>query len=929
MNFRSFIAPALAFRTIPNTIFLVVAYVVIIASVLLTNELPAVGKADKPNNGLGLNITEAWADLHTIAARPHPYNSHANDAVRKYILSRLRAIPSVEIANDLLSNGSWASPTYATYFEGTNLLVKIDGENPDLDGVLFSAHYDSVSTASGATDDGMGVVTLLQLVRYFAQHRRKRTAIFNINNGEEDWLNGAHAFMQHPWSNLTSTFLNLEGASSGGRPLLFRSTSRKPLAAFHVKHPHANVLSADAFARGLIRSGTDYSVYTPQMQGLDLAFYTGRSRYHTKFDSIPHLEGGRRALWAMMESAWGAGLALLDAPEGGSGGDAVYFDLFAAALIVFSQKAMWIFDIVFLAIVPVVVLAERIIQRRHVTTWDWTWMRFWAALVLTAGVQAGLVTAYVWLNPYIGYSAPYLVVLSFFAISYLTLFFPLVLPGHAHAQKQTVLLQALILAYILLLIGTISLPQLGGTYALSALAGCIFLGWAVGAVEGLLETQNGEDEHSEADATGERRYVRGIRYDAIEGAEPEVPGEEIQTEPTEITPLIHQRPAQNGSAPKGDTTEGGAIGWWIVQMLLVVPIPVILISHIGIMFIGSMAQTLGDGGGVAVLYTPLAALTFLLLLPATPFIHKAHNGIAYLLAFVFVVTVVYTSGLLTLKSDTGPGFPFSQDAPVKAYFQQRVEILPSTSNFTSSLDIMPIHSKSISANVSITTYLTGVPYYLDRFLIPSLPSAATSHAVCKPEEGTRRGLTTCSWESGRDLRPTPGWDTRVMKEHKDIGGANTNSTNVPKNPWLSGSVTRLSRRSARVVLRGVNTRSCRLYFDGAKVKKYTVLGSGKETGMQQGYEIGPSGLEEVRLWSRTWGRAFVVDVEFVDDSRPMQGRLACEWAEYESGRVGGNDRNGGGGKIPALEEVLKFLPRWATVTKAADGLVEVWSVWQL
>jgi len=71
--------------------------------------------------------------------------------------------------------------------------VKVEGQNPELDAVLFSAHYDSVSTASGATDDGMGVATLLQLVDYLALNRPKRTAIFNINNGEEDWLYGAHA----------------------------------------------------------------------------------------------------------------------------------------------------------------------------------------------------------------------------------------------------------------------------------------------------------------------------------------------------------------------------------------------------------------------------------------------------------------------------------------------------------------------------------------------------------------------------------------------------------------------------------------------------------------------------------------------------------------------------------------------------------------
>ncbi len=71
--------------------------------------------------------------------------------------------------------------------------MKIDGSDPTSAGVLFSAHYDSVSTAAGATDDGMGVSTLIQLVDYFTQNPPERTVLFNINNGEEDWLNGAHA----------------------------------------------------------------------------------------------------------------------------------------------------------------------------------------------------------------------------------------------------------------------------------------------------------------------------------------------------------------------------------------------------------------------------------------------------------------------------------------------------------------------------------------------------------------------------------------------------------------------------------------------------------------------------------------------------------------------------------------------------------------
>lgn len=132
----------------------------------------------------------------------------------------------MHLSDDLKANVTYAvGNARAVYFEGTNVLLKVDGTDSPLadpdsgpDGILFSCHYDSVSTAPGATDDGMGVATLLELAEYFSvpERRPRRTAIFFFNNGEEDSLNGAHAYFEHPWSNLTSSFINLEGAASGG-----------------------------------------------------------------------------------------------------------------------------------------------------------------------------------------------------------------------------------------------------------------------------------------------------------------------------------------------------------------------------------------------------------------------------------------------------------------------------------------------------------------------------------------------------------------------------------------------------------------------------------------------------------------------------------------------------------------------------------------
>jgi Zn-dependent M28 family amino/carboxypeptidase len=127
---------------------------------------------------------------------------HANDDVRAFLLERVSAIARghdfVTVDDDLRTNVSIASPAgFGVYFEGTNVLVKVDGADPAFSlangAVLFSAHYDSVSTAPGATDDGMGVASLIGVLEYLAKNRPRRTAVFNLNNGEEDGLHGAHA----------------------------------------------------------------------------------------------------------------------------------------------------------------------------------------------------------------------------------------------------------------------------------------------------------------------------------------------------------------------------------------------------------------------------------------------------------------------------------------------------------------------------------------------------------------------------------------------------------------------------------------------------------------------------------------------------------------------------------------------------------------
>ncbi|KAF5317305.1 hypothetical protein D9611_003592 [Ephemerocybe angulata] len=996
MTITSRIRPILGYRTLPTTTLLVLIYIIALTSIFVSDQLASI-----PHQGSKklkwLNLDLARRDLEHIAARPHPYNSHANDAVRDYIHSRLKDMADgrdyVHIDNDLKSNTSWASPTFSVYFEGTNLLVKIDGTGDSDEAVLFSAHYDSVSTAPGATDDGMGVTTLLQLIEYFASNRTEKTAIFNINNGEEDWLNGAHAFWQHPWSNLTTTFVNLEGAAAGGRPMLFRSTSLQPIQGYYtaprtarVRSPHGNVLSSDAFARGVIRSGTDFSVYAGsdrhgpnfenapvRMEGLDIAFYKGRSRYHTKWDSPSFTDGGELSLWAMIEVARGVGSGLLsqkpqtkESPSRAG----VYFDLFKSVMVSFRLKSLLTFNVVALVVGPIVlallyVLAAVIgagdtpppvppkrpaqqsghgasasnrppartfgssdgedgasfwskLRTRSFLIRIWQHSSFWVALVVTTVVQGLLVWGYVALNPFIIYTHPYSVLLSAFTLAYLTvvltlkLAFPSSPIKHAtisrEKEKTTILLHVHFLAWVALLFATVLIAKarVGGVYVITAW----YIGvWGASVVGILQRFTSGNDPAVKGKRRAPRRSGSGSS-----SSDSDDDRHHGQHRGDERTPLLaSSTAASNGHAGKKDGDEGGAIGWWIVQVLLSVPLFLALLGQIALMLLDSMSQTLTDGSSAATVYVATAFIAVFLIIPIAPYSPKLHQGLTYLAITVFAITTTYLWVV----------FPFTHDDPFKVFFQQRVKLNPDTVFLHSNTNT----TTSLSAP-KVTTLLTASPVFLHS-VIPYLPSSRGKDLNCT-QDVRRAGLLTCEWDSGARLVPSPGG--------KDPWGWWPGSSS--SSTWLKADVTRTSWASAKITIQGRNTRNCRLYFDspeqsGVKVVRYTVEGGSR--GMQPGYPVDQEhGATEVRLWSRTWDRTFVVDVDWEptrlargdngeEEDGTLSGKIACEWAEYESGMVdNGSFRGEEKAKIPAFEEVLTFLPEWAAVTKAADGLVEAW-----
>lgn len=242
----------------------------------------------------------------------------------------------------------------------------------------------SVSSGYGATDDGMGVVSILQILKHFTTegNQPKRGIVLLLNNAEEDGLLGARAFAYSPLFSFPTTFVNLEGAGAGGRAILFRATDKEVTEAYKkAAHPFGSVLASDSFKQGVVKSQTDYAIFNGifGQRGLDFAFYRPRSRYHTNQDDTRH--DSPASLWHMLSSALPTVEKLSndvsstysgDRPDGdrrkvpsGKASDGVWFDVFGQGFAVFGLRGLFAWALTLLIVSPLVlVLVSFLLARK-------------------------------------------------------------------------------------------------------------------------------------------------------------------------------------------------------------------------------------------------------------------------------------------------------------------------------------------------------------------------------------------------------------------------------------------------------------------------------------------------------------------------------------------------------------------------------------
>jgi peptidase M28-like protein len=353
---------------------------------------PAVVPASAPPNEF--SAMRALALLRVIATKPHPTGSPENAKVRDYLLGQLRGLgleSQVQTATAARHDPKWRGPASAATVN--DLVARLPGTAP-AKSVMLVAHYDSVPTGPGASDDGSGVITILETARALkAGPPLLNDVIFLLTDGEELGLLGAQAFVDEPpWAKDVGVVLNFEARGSCGPTFMFETSApngwlvREFARAAPV--PVASSFMYEAYKR--LPNDTDLTVFKRAgLAGLNFAYVGCWPRYHTWEDDVAHIapRGLQHDGSYALALARHFGNLIPPTHDRTAGEDVVYFTLFHFTL---RYSRVWAVPLMILTLIVFTSVVALGFQNRQLS-WQGIALGFagWlaGALVAAAGSQ--------------------------------------------------------------------------------------------------------------------------------------------------------------------------------------------------------------------------------------------------------------------------------------------------------------------------------------------------------------------------------------------------------------------------------------------------------------------------------------------------------------------------------------------------------------
>ncbi len=264
--------------------------------------------------------------------KPHPVDSAANDEVRSRLIGALDQQGLRPLVRDQFTCNELFKQRGVSCAHVRNVLAEFGPAGSKA--VLLNAHYDSVPAGPGASDDGMGVATLLEVAEILKHHRLKRPVILLFNEGEELGLIGARAFLNDPLSLDVGSLINLEARGENG-PVNMFETSRPnatPILLFGaaVKNPVGNSLSTDVYR--LMPNYTDVNSFSERAWlTFNLAPIGNETRYHSAGDDLNALNTA--TLQHMGDQTLALTERLANSPGATTDGERIFMDVAGRGLI--------------------------------------------------------------------------------------------------------------------------------------------------------------------------------------------------------------------------------------------------------------------------------------------------------------------------------------------------------------------------------------------------------------------------------------------------------------------------------------------------------------------------------------------------------------------------------------------------------------------
>ena len=313
---------------------------------------------------------------------PHPTGSPANDAVRARVISEFEQMgykPEIQTG--------FACDEYGSCGTVKNVIARVEGRESGT-AVLLAAHYDSVPAGPGASDDGAGTATVLEIARAVKSFPQPRHSIlFLIDDGEEAGLLGARVFVdQHRWAKQVRAAVNVDTRGTSGPSLLYETGSANEwivrLYAKSAAHPATSSIFYTVYKQ--IPNDTDFTVFKAAgVQGANFAYIGDVAQYHTPLDNFENANpaslqhDGENALPLLLVMA-NADLSSLPQRE------AVFFDVFQHWTIWW--PASWTLTMAIATTFGLLIEIGWVMFKKRLTTRAYLWgLLAWLAMIIATG----------------------------------------------------------------------------------------------------------------------------------------------------------------------------------------------------------------------------------------------------------------------------------------------------------------------------------------------------------------------------------------------------------------------------------------------------------------------------------------------------------------------------------------------------------------